>query len=294
MRMPSLKHIAEYLSHPSNISGYSGFKRILVRMRRLMSYFVYRIVSKQFVTATFHSLGFSLVLPVGYGVVTSLYVLRDDYEPELKLIEPYLTDGIVFVDVGANFGFYSVYASKKVGARGIVLAVEPNPFVSNILRKNTLINSCENVIIETCALSERAGFATFWIHDQDPWGSSSLVKTSKTPQSNIIVPVRTLDDLVDTYKINRVHVIKIDVEGSELEVIKGARRVFDSSRPVVLMEWSSERQKQAGHKWNELEDILREFKYEMFIADANGLQPVSRSLETQSGKYSVIALPLKD
>jgi len=146
----------------------------------------------------------------------------------LKLLQRSLRKGGVFVDVGANIGYFTKLASKLVGNSGSVIAFEPMPAALKLLRLNS--GDLSNVIIFPLALSDKKGKATFYIRKKGDTSSLIHDDAAKTVQ----VDVTTLDDaLAERYRID---VIKIDVEGSEIEVLRGGRAVLSKHRPIVYFE----------------------------------------------------------
>jgi len=139
----------------------------------------------------------------------------------------------VFVDVGANIGFYTEMASKKAS---FVLAFEPNPKVFAILRKR--FEGKNNVACSNYALGNFNGFSKLYvtINDRDIFdinGSSSLVVNYKLGSYD--VQVKRMDDL-DVINSMKIDMIKIDVEGFEVEVLKGAEETIKRNKPVLLIE----------------------------------------------------------
>jgi FkbM family methyltransferase len=116
--------------------------------------------------------------------------------------------GDVVIDVGANIGAYTVQASKKVGDGGLVLSFEPEPENLRILEKNIAINNCFNVRIFPYALSDTEGKTELFLREAP--GSHSILGGSEAVVS---VPARRLDSVIGESSIDRVKVLKIDVEG---------------------------------------------------------------------------------
>jgi FkbM family methyltransferase len=160
------------------------------------------------------------------------------YEPETEArILSSLSSGDVFVDVGANVGLFTVGAGRAVGPSGRVLAFEPSPFVFPYLRRNVQLNDLPNVEVLELALSDcERDRAPFYPAPHDHFGMGALA-----PQFNgesCLVRTRTLDEILEEKKIRRVAVLKVDVEGHELAVLRGARRLLERSEsPIVIFEF---------------------------------------------------------
>jgi FkbM family methyltransferase len=174
--------------------------------------------------------------------VKGQYFAHVPYEPGatealLRILEP----GCVFVDVGANAGYFTVLAGLRVGPSGRVVAFEPNPAVRAQLRHHVAINGItDRVAIEEVALADRDDDgATFFVScwaDND--GISSLTPSSETMSrgglrhdATIRVPVRRFDTWAATTSLSRVDLMKIDVEGAECQVLNGMMGMLDRTRP---------------------------------------------------------------
>jgi FkbM family methyltransferase len=158
------------------------------------------------------------------------------YEPDhIGLMRRLLRPGDGFVDVGANIGVLSVAAGLKVGATGSIVAYEPNPFIFLLLTKMLSLNGLSaNGVARPVAIGEHEGQIDFYASAE----LSPVMPCSGTLQhgggaEKIKVPSVTLDgDLAS----RRVDWIKIDVEGAELSVLRGAVKTIDGHRPVVSVE----------------------------------------------------------
>lgn len=164
-------------------------------------------------------------------------------DPVLRALRPVVTDGSVCVDVGANIGLYSLGLSH-LAPRGRVYAVEPSPGAFQWLRSNLDANGVTNVEATQGALSDRVG--TIGFHDVPFFTAGSFtaekgsyLEGEAVGSTLVEVPCTTLDTLVGSHGVDRVDVIKIDVEGAELSVLDGARRTLADHQPVVVMEFNS-------------------------------------------------------
>jgi FkbM family methyltransferase len=142
--------------------------------------------------------------------------------PEMQAMAKVLKDGGTFVDIGANAGIYSFWAHACSKGRCRVLAFEPDPEMRRRLAFNLHTNAMANVTVSPCALSDKNGIATFWVNENQRGTNSletpdagSLAKRKKTE-----VEIRTLVDALAEQHINRVDVLKIDVEGHEPPILR--------------------------------------------------------------------------
>ncbi len=139
---------------------------------------------------------------------------------ERAAIAPFLREGSVFIDVGANVGLYSLWAARRVGAGGVVIAVEPHPQMGARLAFNVDANGLGNVRIVAAGIGEAAGSARLHSSAGGNVGQSSLLEgVAFRPDGAFEVPVLRLLDVVREAGLKRIDVLKVDVEGYEDRVI---------------------------------------------------------------------------
>lgn len=154
------------------------------------------------------------------------------FEPlQSKKIINSLNQGDVVLDIGANIGYYSILASKLVGKKGKVYAFEPDPQNIKLLYKNIKLNNCSNVIVIEAALGSKKGELRL-IQDLSNPGESKL--SEKNMGNSVMVKVLTLDQFVNSEKIKKIDLIKVDVEGSELDVLKGSIKTLKLNKSLKL------------------------------------------------------------
>lgn len=164
------------------------------------------------------------------------YLLRDWTEPELRELNRFIGPGDIFVDVGANIGLYTLKAARIVGQGGRVLAVEPGASAAASLAHNLALNPFANVTVAQKALSSEDGWAT--LHHV-PLGNDpqafSLLAGAGTSEGEKVETI-TLDRLATEAGLARIDCIKIDVEGAEPMVLRGALAVVERWQPTVILE----------------------------------------------------------
>jgi FkbM family methyltransferase len=152
-----------------------------------------------------------------------------------RVILDSLTPDSVFLDIGANVGYYSLIVSAKLGRSGRVLAFEPNPRMVARLRANIELSSAPGIEIFALALSSDSGRATLFSPGSGNQGEASLVNQGWGECEQYSVPVSRLDDCLPP-DLERVDLIKIDVEGAEALVFEGAKRTIIRFAPAILLE----------------------------------------------------------
>jgi FkbM family methyltransferase len=142
--------------------------------------------------------------------------------PLVTALTEFLGPGDTFIDVGSHIGYYSLLALQHVGDRGHVFAFEPSPQTFGVLLTNTILNGGGRFRALNCALGDHVGLAPLFIDHKDE-GMSSLATPSKAKIGNVVsVFVFTIDKLYEQFQWANVRTIKIDVEGFEPNVIRGA------------------------------------------------------------------------
>jgi FkbM family methyltransferase len=146
-----------------------------------------------------------------------------------RLILKSLGEGDVFIDVGANIGYYSILAARIVGKQGQVIALEPVPNTVKVLNLNIKLNNLKNIkIIPEAAWSNSARLKLYV-----PEGCYGWASPIKRPGSkSLTVHAVPLDDVSE--KIPAIKLLKIDVEGSEYHVIMGAQETLNKTENVVM------------------------------------------------------------
>ena len=157
------------------------------------------------------------------------------YEPDkTQTIRSLLRPGMTFIDVGANKGDFSLLAAKIVGDTGAVLAFEPDPENLHWLARSVELNGYGNIKAFDVALGERNETVPLYLGDKSGWHSLVPSPTGHS-RGTISINKRTLDSFLEELGNPDVHMIKIDVEGAELEVLHGAQRTLSGNSGVVLL-----------------------------------------------------------
>jgi len=162
----------------------------------------------------------------------SLDVYGEWCESELELLLRFCRNGDVVIDVGANIGSHTIPFANAVGDTGLVVTFEPQRMPFHILCGNTAINCLTNVCALQKGVAERSGNAKVPVlswHEPHNWGAVSLADQNSPGEE---VEVVTIDSL----ELPSCRLIKIDVEGMEPQVIRGAVRVIQKYQPVLFVE----------------------------------------------------------
>lgn len=144
-----------------------------------------------------------------------------------------LQGGDTVIDVGAAWGFNTVGFSQKVGNKGRVVAIEPDKDSLVILRKNIEANRCRNVTVVEKGLWSKKTKMKFWLNEYP--GTSSLVTQREEFIETTEIEVDTLDNILEELGIGKVALIKMDIEGAEIEALKGMGRVLSNNNNVKVV-----------------------------------------------------------
>ncbi len=181
----------------------------------------------------------------------SYRIYGESHEDELSLIRRCTKDGDWIVDVGANIGSISVPCAMHVGEIGRVYAFEPQPKIYDLLRANIALNNLSNVVAYNKAVFDGSVdklYSSAINYEEKRCFGSVDFRPEKLDDTDIEVEVVTIDSL----KLSRCDYIKIDVEGSELGVLRGALQTIERCRPILQIEaiWNSDEITEFVHSLN--------------------------------------------
>ena len=206
--------------------------------------------------------------------------LRGDYESEgpiKAIIESNLGRGDVFLDVGANVGFFSLTASRRVGPGGAVHAFEPVPRLARLLRRTVDINSLTNLTVVEAAVGASSGETTMAVMKDSAY--SHVLEGAEAAASDHgdlqVVPVRTvsLDEYVAEKVNGRPTVMKMDIEGAEVAALNGARYLLSAPNgPAVICEIGEPHLARFNNQPHDVFDLFAGWGYEAL--DPETLKPI--------------------
>jgi len=181
----------------------------------------------------------SAILPISLLFKSKIMLPRgmSSYDSYFEIVgqNPYCQESIIkgmnIIDIGANIGMYTVLAAEKTGKDGRVIAIEPEPENYKHLLKNIKLNNFQNVISKNIALTNHEGFEKLYVSSQ-PACHSLVFKEGKI--YSIEVPVKTIDGLLEELNIKKIDIIKIDTEGAEMPILKGAEKTLRANPDMKL------------------------------------------------------------
>jgi FkbM family methyltransferase len=182
--------------------------------------------------------GYTMDLRMNDHIAQRLLLSRG-YETEVSTaIFALVRPGMIVLDIGANIGLHTLHLARRVGSCGQVLAFEPNTIAREELLKNIYMNHIKNVKVLEIALWERDGEEVFYFPEDGMEAMGGLQRNSqfKVAYESKVQTAR-LDTILTQLEVRRIDFIKIDVEGAELRVLRGAGSILDVDwRPPILYE----------------------------------------------------------
>lgn len=175
----------------------------------------------------------------------------------MDVLERTLPRGGIFVDLGANEGFFSVAASRLVGENGRVVAIEPQRRLQRIISRNLALNSCGNVAVLPVAISDRRGEDFLYVYPSVNTGASSLTRPTSYFLPRQKIEITTLEQAFAMSGLDHCDLIKIDIEGGEYEAIFGSKKLFVEKRiRGIALELHPRMLAKRGHSEKEIIEFL--------------------------------------
>jgi FkbM family methyltransferase len=188
---------------------------------------------------------------------------REETERIAQLVRPDMT----VLDIGANLGYFTLQMARLAGGGGKIHAFKPNPEMFTRLEENVRFNpelADGRIKIHRLALGEKEGEAEFFCPITGSEGVGGLKDIQRAPLREVIkVSVQTLDDFLAEQKITRVDFIKMDIEGGELGVLRGAPRVLKEFRPTILFEAYEDNTAHYNYRVYDIQSYLEQREYQI-------------------------------
>jgi len=253
------------------------------KIRRILSKLLMPAPRGAVVVDTQH--GFKIIVdPVGGKDLESSIYYFGTYEPgTLHVMQKCLKEGDVFFDIGSNIGIMSLFASQLVGKQGKIFAFEPDPDTFAILQDNLNLNENDRVQPQNLALGDSNGTASLFQNISVNRGASSLISSQEN--SNIVtVNTERPDDFILRNELGNIKLLKIDVEGWEFEVLKGAKQLLSKEDgPIVIFECSDNVSVPRGKIYQTYQYILSVNNYQVFKLK-HGKEVISKLIRVKSEK----------
>lgn len=184
------------------------------------------------------------------------------------LMKRFLKEGDVLIDAGANVGFHTALGAGFVGKTGSVYAFEPVPEYFGKLKKLAEANKAYHIVCVPCALGETSGSAQMYQlrthRGARSFGTGSMFKgwlSNEQAEATLEVPIMRLDDYVGEHDLKKVALLKVDVDGFEFPLLKGAKNFLREQSPVIICEISHPVYARLGCTVNDLLDYMARLSY---------------------------------
>ena len=151
-----------------------------------------------------------------------------------RLLGNIVQPGNVCLDIGANFGYFSILLSELCGPGGRTIAAEPNPRIASLLNGTSFMNGGKFEVVQA-AIADKSGEAVLSVKDKELGGGTIKKNKSEVGQSQYTVPVLSIDDLVIMKGLAKVDIVKIDVEGVEPLVLSGMEKTLAANPGIRLI-----------------------------------------------------------
>ena len=206
--------------------------------------------------------GFLMDLNLQDWIPQDIYIMGD-FEPATSTVaKKLLRKGDVVVDVGANIGYFSLLFSRCVGTDGHVYSFEPVPQLASSIRKNADLNQYKQITLSNLALSDHSGQARFYVGPEDNSGLSSL-RQPRGSSGTLDVTLARFDDIFSDSE--NIALVKIDVEGAELAVLRGMNEYLRSKHPYILIEVTNRFLKEMGDSEQNLLAYMQDLGYCCYV-----------------------------
>jgi FkbM family methyltransferase len=205
--------------------------------------------------------------------------------PEFAAVSSLLRPGDTFLDIGANHGTFSIMASARVGATGLVVSIEPQPKLASLIERSLQANKAAPFAVHSFACGEINGETEFYVpRFCSGWGGIFSGFSAVGDFQSFRVPVRRIDEALEWRAFPGKLVVKMDVEGSELATLRGAEAMLRHWQPPILLEINPRSGRAAGVPIETMVQCLRQIGYEDFADPVLPLQrkPISSLDLTQS------------
>jgi FkbM family methyltransferase len=214
---------------------------------------------------------------------------------ETALVRKLLRDGDKVIDVGANIGWYSSLMSSIVGQQGLVIAIEPVPTTFGMLQRTVALNQhSHNTLLINNACSDHTGFEKLYEFPSLHPGLSSSKPIGEVKSVEHMIPAVSLDAIIEEKGLSTIHFVKIDVEGAELNVLKGTRKSITSEIVQSMMiEANEERCAAFGYSFTECNELISSWnsKFAFFrIKDGGRLDRMKHMADFVHGDNLLIVL----
>lgn len=181
---------------------------------------------------------------------------QGSFEPRTTAVfKKYVKSGMTVLDIGAHNGYHTLQLAKLVGEKGRVIAFEPDPEIFALLKENMALNDFNNIFPTECALSDITA---------NEEKTSYFIGSLSEPTKTVITQVITLDEFARKNRLEAIDFIKLDTDGCECQILRGARGLINKFAPLMIIEFSRTAQIRYGNTLEGLIELLESYGYSFF------------------------------
>lgn len=243
--------------------------------------------------ATFSFRGISIKVDLSKQMGNAIFWRGSHDWAPIFVLEKHLSKGDTFIDIGANQGEYVLWAARKIGSQGQTIAYEPSDEIFKQLEENVKLNPkfITHSTLRKIGLSKEPGKLTLYTKKGENEGVNTLYPTEDHQIKVGEIELTTLDLEIEKIKPLQINLIKIDVEGAELQVLMGACKTLDTFKPKLLLEINSQGCNSAGYAPGDIIHFLESHGYEIFLIELRGR--LKRLDKDQIPEFcNILALPI--
>lgn len=218
----------------------------------------------------------------------SRYFLPEYESDNYTFLKNNLREGMHVIDIGAHIGLFSVCCAKLTGPSGKIICFEPTPGTFAILKETIRLNKCRNITASEVAVGSKAGKATFYISNTFEGCNANSLVLNKKEAKGYEVAITTLDLVCSDHAV-RPDLIKIDVEGAELEVLKGGDHTFKTIRPIIILGLHPSFIQVKGDSLAEIWELIKGYQYKVLL---NGSEMDKKDFISQIDIFDVQCIPV--
>jgi FkbM family methyltransferase len=194
----------------------------------------------------------------------------------------------VIFDIGANNGYTSLAFSQEIGENGKIFSFEPDNINYNRAKKNIELNNVKNINLLKFGIGSKTEKLKLFNIDEYNLGMNRILKDESNSKYQEI-EVISIDDFINSNSIDKINLIKIDVEGFEKEVLLGAINTINHFKPIIFIEINNEYLKEQNTSAFEIYHFLKSLNYSIFIAETNS--PIKPDYNFDKCHFDAIATP---
>jgi len=232
------------------------------------------------------------ILPGDKGISTELLIFKEHEPLTTQLIKNELKEGMICLDVGSNIGYYVLLEAKFVGKSGKVIAIEPSFHNFKILEENIRLQNFTNIEVHHFACGDSDGHANFLTTDRSNWSRIDENYFEFSPPTKSVssekIEMKKIDSFIEQKEIDRLDIIRMDVEGYEFKILDGMINTLKKFKPTIIMEIHLARMGVSNTK--ELLQKLNDLSYEANFFIPRNLDYSLISSTKQIKKFSISEL----